>query len=48
MLLVLRSKTVHRKLVFAGIKQEVAAEWVHIQVAIDLADTAIAFIDVDG
>lgn len=48
MLFVLRSKTVHGKLAFASAEREVSAEWVDIQVAVDLAHTAVAFIDVYG
>jgi hypothetical protein len=48
MLFVLRSKPVHRKLVFASIKRDIPPEWVDIQVAVDLADTAIALIDAYG
>lgn len=48
MLFVLPSKPVHRKLAFASIKCDILPEWVDIPVAVDLADTAIAFIDVYG
>ena len=48
MLLVLIAKTVHRELAFAGIERKVAAERVDVQVAINLADTAVALIDADS
>jgi hypothetical protein len=47
-LLVFIAKTVHGELAFAGIERKVAAERVDVQVAINLADTAVALIDVDG
>ena len=48
MLLVLIAKTVHGELAFAGIERKVAAERVDVQVAINLADTAVALIDADS
>lgn len=48
LLLVLVAKTVHGELVFAGIERKVAAERVDVQVAINLADTAVALIDADS
>jgi len=48
MLLVFVAKTVHGELAFAGIERKVATERVDVQVAINLADTAVALIDVDS
>ena len=42
------AKTVHRELAFAGIERKVAAERVDVQVATNLADTAVALIDADS
>ena len=44
----LRSETIHRELIFAGIEREVFAKRVDVEVAVDLADAAVAFVDVDG
>ena len=48
MLLVLIAKTVHGELAFAGIEGKVTAKRVDVQVAINLADTAVALIDADS
>ena len=47
-LFVFRSETIHRELVFAGIEREIVAERVNVEVTVDLADAAVAFVDVDG
>jgi hypothetical protein len=48
MLLVLVAKAVHGELAFAGIERKIAAEWVDVQVAINLANAAVTFIDPDS
>jgi hypothetical protein len=48
MLLVLVAKAVHGELAFAGIERKIAAEWVDVQVAINLANAAVTFIDADS
>ena len=47
-LLVLVAKAVHGELAFAGIERKITAERVDVQVAINLANAAVAFIDVDS
>jgi hypothetical protein len=48
MLFVLVAKAVHGKLSFAGIERKIAAERVDVQLAINLANAAVAFIDADS
>lgn len=48
MLFVLRSELIHRKLVLTRLQHKVLTKRVDVQVAVDLTDTAVALVDLDG